>query len=64
MFENNQFYDYPTQVVYQFVGERDEYKGIAYGEIIIDIASGEVIFIGNDINIIHVSESWSPYFMD
>ena len=64
MFENNNFYDYPTQVKYQFVGETDECCGIAYGEIIIDIATGEVIYIGNDINIIYVFEDWSPYFID
>lgn len=64
MYEYNTYYDDPTQVVYRFVGERDEYKGIAYGEVIIDLATGETIYIADDIEIIHISSDWSPYFID
>lgn len=64
MFENNKFFDYPAQVSYKFVGDNDEYKAIAYGEVLIDLASGEVIYINDDVDIIHVFDDWSPYFMD
>lgn len=64
MFENNKFFDEPAQVVYQLVGELDEYKGVAYGEVIIDIATGKVVLIDDEIDIIHVSSNWSPYFID
>ena len=64
MFENNKFFDEPAQVTYEIVGQIGEYKGIAYGEVVIDIATGQVICIDDDIDIIHVSEDWLPYFID
>ena len=65
MFEYNTFYDYPTQVIYTFIGERDEHKAIAYGEVVIDLATGEVYCIDSDeIDIVYVSDSWAPYFLD
>ena len=60
----NTNYDYPTQVNFSYLYEHKEHKGIAYQDIVIDIATGEVLYIGDDINIIHVHSSWSPYFMD
>lgn len=65
MFENNKYFDDPAQVTYQFLGETDEYKGIAIQDMIIDLASGEIIYLDTDeVNIIHISSSWSPYFLD
>ena len=65
MFENNNFYDYPTQVKYQYIGEIEQYDGIAYGEVIINIANGEVIYIGSDeVNIVSINEDWLPLFID
>ena len=64
MYEYNNFYDYPAQVEYQYVGDKETYKGIAYGEVIIDLSSGETIYIGDEIDITHVASSWSPYFLD
>lgn len=60
----NTYYDYPAQVIFSYLYENKEHKGIAHQDIVIDIASGDVLYIGDDVNIIHVSSSWSPYFLD
>lgn len=58
------YYSHPAQVTYRFMGEFEEYKGVAYENTVIDLASGEAIQINDEIEIIHVASSWSPYFLD